>query len=248
MDGYDDTTYGDAFADVYDDWYADVSDIDETVATLLELADGTHVMELGVGTGRLAVPLARAGAQEGVAVTGIDTSQSMLERLSAQDPDGLVTIVHGDMAARLPGGPYDLVFAAYNTLFNLTDSALQRTCFTAVADALRPGGAFVVEAFVPAPTGLRSSEVSVKSLTADRVVLSVSVQDPEHQVAEGQFVEFSETGGVRLRPWSIRYASPAELDAMARDAGFEIEHRWQSFARDPFEDDSDRHVTVYRLP
>ena len=81
MDGYDDSTYGDAFADVYDEWYGEISDIGETVSTLLELAAGRAVLELGVGTGRLAVPLAEAGAAAGVTVTGVDTSAAMLERL-----------------------------------------------------------------------------------------------------------------------------------------------------------------------
>ncbi len=247
MDGYDDTSYGDGFADVYDEWYADVSDVDTTVATLLELVDGGSVLELGVGTGRLALPLAVAGRPLGVTVTGIDTSTAMLDRLAARDTDDLVCARRGDMAGPLPDGPFDLVFVAYNTLFNLTDPARQADCFGAVAGVLRPGGRFVVEAFVPPTDHGRSSDVSVRSVAADRVVLSVSVQDPDRQVAEGQFVEFTEAGGVRLRPWSIRYASVAELDETAGAAGLDLEHRWESFARGPFVDESDRHVTVYRL-
>lgn len=238
--------YGESFADVYDDWYADVSDIDATVSTLLELAEGGRVLELGVGTGRLAIPLAAAGAPHGVHVTGIDSSTAMLERLASADPAGLVTAMNGNMADPLPNGPYDVVFAAYNTLFNLTADMLQRDCFAAVADAIRPGGRFVVETFVPPATEHPNSDVSVRSLAADRVVLSVSVQDPDRQVAEGQFVEFTESGGVRLRPWSIRYASIVELDDVAGDTGFEVEHRWESFAREPFVGGSERHVTVYR--
>ncbi len=124
---------------------------------------------------------------------------------------------------------------------------MQSCCFTAVAGVLGPGGRFVVEAFVPPSNERRDSDVSVRSLAADRVVLSISMQDPERQVAEGQFVEFTEAGGVRLRPWSIRYASTQELDEMAVAAGFDVEQRWESFAREPFEDESERHVTVYRL-
>jgi hypothetical protein len=150
------------------------------------------------------------------------------------------------MTEPLPGGPYELVFVAYNTLFNLTTADLQAACFRSVAAVLAPGGRFVVEAFVPDDRRERSTDVSVRSLTADRVVLSVSVQDPDHQLAEGQFVEFTEEGGVRLRPWSIRYATPDELDEMAGAAGFTVEHRWATFARETFDDDADRHVTVYR--
>lgn len=246
MDGYDERTYGDAFADVYDDWYDGISDVEATTATLLELAGSGPVLELGVGTGRLAVPLAERGRAADLAVVGLDTSSAMLDRLERRDPDGLVERSTGTMTGPLPGGPYALVFVAYNTLFNLTSAELQASCFRAVADVLGPDGRFVVEAFVPDEARERSSDVSVRSLAADRVVLSVSVQDPERQLAEGQFVEFTEGGGVRLRPWSIRYSAPAELDAMAIAAGFAVEHRWASFGRDVFDDDADRHVTVYR--
>lgn len=247
MDDYDDTTYGDAFADVYDEWYDGISDIDTTTSTLLGLVDTGAVLELGVGTGRLAVPLATAAAARHISVHGLDTSRPMLDRLSERDPRGLVHSVLGNMAGPLPGGPYGLVFVAYNTLFNLTSPDLQASCFRAVADVLAPGGRFVVEAFVPDQAAERSSDVSVRSIAAARVVLSVSVQDPERQLAEGQFVEFTEAGGVRLRPWSIRYAAPDELDEMAAGAGFVLQHRWASFARDPFDFDADRHVTVYQL-
>jgi SAM-dependent methyltransferase len=246
MDGYDETTYGDAFADVYDDWYASISDVAATTETLLELADGGAVLELGVGTGRLAVPLAVAGRERGVGVTGLDSSRAMLDRLAERDPDHLVTPRLGNMAGPLPRGPFRLAVVAYNTLFNLTTPELQAECFRAVADVLAPGGRFVVEAFVPDRSAGRSSDVSVRSLTADRVVLSVSLQDPDGQTAEGQFVEFTEAGGVRLRPWSIRYSTPDELDRMADDAGFDVEHRWASFDRSPFDDAADRHVTVFR--
>lgn len=246
MDGFDDTTYGDAFADVYDEWYSDISDVDATVATLVELADGSPVLELGVGTGRIAVPLATAGRQHGVTVTGIDNSAAMLDRLAARDPEQLVVPVLGSMVDDLPAGPFGLVLVAYNTVFNLRTHALQARCFAAVAAVVAPGGRFVVEAFVPGDTDRGASDVSLRSLSADRVVLSVSVQHPERNVAEGQFVEITEAGGVRLRPWSIRYATPAELDEMAADAGWTVEHRWQTFAREPFDRDAERHVTVYR--
>lgn len=246
MDGYDDTTYGDAFADVYDDWYRDISDVEVTTETLLGLVEHGSILELGVGTGRLAVPLAEAGRERSVGVHGIDSSQAMLDRLAQRDPAGLVNGSIGNMTGPLPGGPYELVFVAYNTLFNLRTPELQSTCFQAVAGILTPGGRFVVEAFVPDHAEGPSSDVSVRSMASDRVVLSVSVQDPGRQLAEGQFVEFTEAGGVRLRPWSIRYASPVELDEMASAAGLGVEQRWASFARDDFDEAADRHVTVYR--
>lgn len=239
MQGYGASSYGDAFADVYDDWYHDVSDVDATVARLHTLAGGGRVLELGVGTGRLAVPLAAAGCQ----VTGIDASAAMLERLRLRDPHRTVTTVHGDMVDDLPAGPFDVVFAAYNTLFNLLDADRQRACFAAVTERLAPDGALVVEAFVPqAHTG---SQVSVRTLTVDRVVLSASVHDAATQTAEGQFIEFTAAGGVKLRPWVVRYSTTDELDSMATRAGLALRHRWAAFDGRPFDDDSTTHVSVY---
>ena len=247
MEGYDRTTYGKAFAHVYDEWYADVSDVDATVATLTNLAlDGgtdARVLELGVGTGRLAVPLA---ADERLAVVGIDASEPMLDLLRRRDAGGRVDALLGDMVDDLPDGPFDLAFVAYNTLFNLTGEGEQERCFAAVAERLRPGGRFVVEAFVPDDGDESGEVVSVRSMTADRVVLSISRRRAGTRLAEGQFVEFTEADGVRLRPWSIRYATPAQLDAMADTAGFEPEARWADMSRTTFGPDDERHVTVYR--
>ncbi len=241
MDGYGDSSYGDGFADVYDDWYHDVSDVPATVAALERLADGGPVLELGVGTGRLAVPL----AARGVPVVGIDTSTAMLEQLARNDPTGSVTAIRGDMVDDLPDGPFALVFVAYNTVFNLPDAPRQAACFRAVADRLLPGGRFVVEAFVPEDPPPSGDHVGVRSLSVDRVVLTISVHDPVTQRASGQFVEFTERGGVRLRPWSIRYSTPAELDEMASAAGLVLEQRWRAFGDVTFGTDADRHVSVY---
>lgn len=239
VEGYSASTYGDAFADVYDDWYRDVSDIAATVDTVAALANGGGVLELGVGTGRLAIPLAARGCP----VTGIDSSARMLARLATNDPDDTVTRVLGDMVDDLPDGPFGVVLVAYNTLFNLLTVERQQTCLTRVAGILAPGGHLVVEAIVPQPH--HGSQVSVRTLTADRVVLSVSVHDATGQRAEGQFVELTEAGGVRLRPWSIRYSSPDELDDMATRAGLARQHRWGGFDRSSFGDDSELHVSVY---
>lgn len=247
MEGYDSTSYGDAFADVYDEWYGDVTDVDATTARVAALAGpGGRVLELGVGTGRLAVPMASAGLD----VTGVDSSASMLERLERRcAAEGVtVTPVHGDMVADLPPGAFDVVLVAYNTLFNLIDDGAQAACFRAVADRLAPSGAFVVEAAVPddAATSSRASDVSLRSMSADRVVLSVSDHRPDLGRTWGQFVEFSETGGVRLRPWSIRWSTPHQLDEMARAVGLGVGERLADMAGTPFGDDAGTHVTIYR--
>ena len=244
MRGYDERSYGDGFADVYDDWYPDVSDVDATVARMVSLA-GTNgrVLELGVGTGRLALPMAEAG----LAVTGVDSSPAMLAKLAERDRSGVVEVVCGDMVDALPNGPFDAALVAYNTIFNLLDERTQQRCFEAVADRLVPGGAFVVEAFVPdvRTHAATPTDVSVRSLAVDRVVLSITVNTPEDQRADGQFVEFTETGGVRLRPWSIRWATPDQLDAMAEAAGLRLRDRWEDMTTSPFDDDSPTHVSVY---
>ncbi len=145
----------------------------------------------------------------------------------------------------LPDGPFDAVLVAYNTIFNLLDADRQRACFAAVAERLVPGGRFVVEAFVPDDEVIHGAEVGVRSMGVDHVVLSVSRHQPDSQRADGQFVEITEAGGVRLRPWSIRWATPAELDEMASAAGFTCEHRWADMTTAPFGDESPGHVTVY---
>lgn len=244
VEGYDDTTYGRAFADVYDDWYAAISDIPTTVADLIDLAGDGPVLELGVGTGRLAIPLAEWAP--GLRIVGIDSSDDMLDRLHTRQRSTNLEVLRGDMVDDLPPGPFSLAFVAYNTIFNLVTPERQLACFRAVADRLAPGGRFVVEAFVPDDPPRDGDHVEIRTLAADRVVLSVSRHDAAAQRADGQFVELTERDGIRLRPWSIRYASPAELDAMAATTGLVPEHRWEAFGRAPWTPDSPRHVTVYR--
>jgi SAM-dependent methyltransferase len=244
VDGYDDTTYGRAFADVYDDWYAGISDIDTTVTDLVRLAGDGPVLELGVGTGRLAIPLAERAPR--LAIVGVDASDEMLDRLRARPHPATLVVQRGDMVDDLPDGPFALAFVAYNTIFNLLTAERQQACFAAVAERLTPGGRFAVEAFVPDEPPRDGDHVEVRTLAADRVVLSISRHDAPTQRADGQFVELTERDGVRLRPWSIRYASPAELDGMALQAGLQVEHRWEAFGGVHFRASSSRHVTVYR--
>jgi SAM-dependent methyltransferase len=250
VEGYTASSYGDGLADVYDEWYAEVSDVATTVRALAELAGDGTVLELGVGTGRIALPLALA---TGRTVHGVDASTAMLARLRDKDDGHLVTIHHGDMVdvlrhtSTLP--PLHLVFIAYNTLFNLVEPGAQAALFDAVAERLVVGGRFVVEAFVPGGTGRDGDHVGVRSIGVDHVVLSISVHDAQRQTAHGHFVELSEAGGVRLRPWSIRYATLAQLDAMAVAAGFVLERRAAGFEALLASDDApigERHVSVYR--
>jgi SAM-dependent methyltransferase len=242
VDGYRSDTYGESFADVYDDWYATITDPDETAELVAStVGPAGRVLELAVGTGRLALPMAARGLR----VAGVDTSPAMLERLRRRDVGGAVDVTLGDMVDDLPPGPFDLALVAYNSLFNLESAARQQACFAAVAGVLAPGGRFVVEAFVP--DDREGPVVAVRSMTASDVVLSISEHDPATQRASGQFVHFVDGDRVRLRPWSIRYAAPDELDAMAAAAGFDLVARWEDFGRREYGPDSSQHVSVYAL-
>lgn len=242
MDDFEDQHYGEAIADVYDSWYADLTDVDATIAFLRRFVGTGPVLELGIGTGRLALPL----AETGVTVHGIDVSEAMLDRLRAKDPSGRIRIVVGDMVDDLPDGPFDLIFVAYNTFFNVRDAGRQRRLFVQVAERLADDGTFVIEAFVPEHGRPGGDSVSIRSMTTDALVLRADRHDPTAQTIDGQLVEFTETGGVRLRPYRIRYAPPAELDRMAAAAGLELSERWENTRPDPFDDESPTHVSVYR--
>lgn len=242
MHGYEDRDYGDAIADVYDSWYADITDLDASIEFLGRFVGDGRVLELGVGTGRLAVPLAAAGAS----VVGVDVSTAMLDRLRDKDPDGRIDTILGDMVDDLPDTTFDLVFVAYNTFFNVRDPDRQRLLFRRVADRLAPDGVFVIEAFVPDSDRPGGDSVGIRSMTADAVVLRADRHDRDAQTIDGQLVEISESGGVRLRPYRIRYATPDQLDDMARQAGLVLAERWENTLRDPFDAESPTHVSVYR--
>jgi SAM-dependent methyltransferase len=243
VQGYDDQTYGEAFAEVYDEWYGEVSDVAATVALVADLAgDGGSVLELGVGTGRLAIPFTDVGLE----VTGVDSSAAMLERLRNKPGGQRVHCVLGDMVHDAPPGPYSVIVVAYNTFFNLPTAQRQHEAMVQMAGRLHSGGHLVIEAFVPDDPPPSGSQISLRSMATDRVVLSVSVDDPVGQRAEGHLIELTEQHGVRLRPWSIRWARPAELDEMAANAGLRRLYRWGDVARSPFGEESTRHVSVYR--
>ena len=233
--------YGEAIADVYDDWYPDVSDVEGTIEAVAALAGSAPVLELGIGTGRLALPLVAAGIE----VHGVDASPAMVERLRAKPGGDRIPVVVGDFAEILPDGPFGVVFAAFNTLLNLTAPGALERCLDLVRERLRPGGCLVVEAFVPADDPA-SSGVDVRRVDGAEVVLSVFRRSPGTDVVSGSLVSLTEAGGVRLRPWSIRTIGPEALDALARAAGFEVEARHGGWRGEPYDETSDRYVVRYR--
>lgn len=241
MPEVDPASYGDAIADVYDEWYTDVSDVDGTIQTLRDLCSGGPVLELGIGTGRLALPLAASG----VAVHGVDASSAMIERLRAKPGGTDIPVLVADFSERLPEveGGFAVAFAAFNTLLNLASADAQRRCLGLVGQALRPGGTLVVEAFVPSEDAPESG-VDVRQVTEDRVVLSVFKRDPVDGTVVGSLVSLS-AEGVRLRPWAVRPTPPEELDALAAEAGLTLRRRDGGWRGEPYDDDSQRHVTFY---
>jgi SAM-dependent methyltransferase len=257
VQGYDDATYGDRFADVYDEWYDGITDAEavaDAVADLVAEAGGGAVLELGVGTGRLALPI----AARGIEVVGVDASEAMLERLAAKvadasragrtdQPAAEVRGLLGDMADPPTGAErFAVVLVAYNTLFNLVDPGAQQACIASAAARLAPGGSLLVEAFVP-QLDQPATSVEPRTIAADRVVLSVSRADPVSQEAMGQYVDITEAG-IALRPWHIRWSTPEQLDDMARSAGLGLVARTAGWRGEPFDATSGVHVSRYRAP
>ena len=249
MDGYTARTYGDAFADVYDDWYRDVGDAATAAAVVAELADGRPVLELGVVSGRLAVPLTAAGVE----VWGLDASPAMLERLADRDGGDRVHAVLGDMAdpaaalatAEAAAPAFGVVVAAFNTFFLVTSEEGQAACLRSVASLLAPAGVVALECFVPAdPPAAVERVLEPRTVAVDHVVLTVTEHDPATQVVRGQHVELRESG-TRLRPWVLRYATPQQLDALAAGAGLRLVERWRGWDRGPLGGGDPMHVSVY---
>jgi SAM-dependent methyltransferase len=231
-------------ADVYDTWYG-TRRADETtqksVEVLADLAAGGRILELAIGTGRMALPL----AARGLSVQGIDASPEMVAKLREKAGGDAIPVTIGDFADVGVDGAFDLVFLVFNTLFNLTSQDDQLRCFQNVARHLTPRGVFVVEAFVPDLSGFVDGRaLRTVHVTTDSVYLEASVHDPVAQIVHYQYIEISQ-GGVRLYPVPMRYAWPAELDLMARLAGLELRERWGGWDRSPFTAKSSSHVSVY---
>ena len=241
---YSDNPYGDNFADIYDEWYRDLDNIDEVVSLVLSLAENGSVYELGIGTGRLALPIALAGESSGVHVSGIDSSQAMLDQLAAKPRAELIDVQLGHMVRDMATGPFSVVLLAYNTLFNLFSAQEQQECFFRCAASLASGGHIIVDCFVPsADMPEHSGPTPHRSSSRGYITSEVHV-DKLQQVIEGVFIEVVGEQAVR-REWKVRYASSQEIDAMALTAGLQLEQRWETYSKDPFNEHSRRQISVY---
>jgi SAM-dependent methyltransferase len=234
---YTSSTYGDTWAEIYDE-QASASFVGE-VELLAGLAGAGPVLELGVGTGRVAVPL----AERGLAVHGLDPSEGMLARLS--EKSDAVEIHVGVMDDFDLGLEFSLVYVVFATIFAPLTQEEQVATFDAVARHLQPGGVFVVQAFVPDVTRFdRGQRHGVLDVGVDRLVLEGTKIDRAQQLLIGQRVILTEQG-TRLYPVMLRFAYPPELDLMARLAGLRLRDRWADFERTPYDAKSEYHVSVY---
>jgi len=216
--------------------------VGRVVRTLAELAQDGRALEFGIGTGRIALPL----AQSGVRVAGIDNSEAMLSRLRAKPGAEDIEAVFGDFASTRVEGEFSLVYLVFNTISNLVTQDAQVACFQNAAAHLRPGGRFVIENNVPALQSLLLGQ-TVLPFRADPEGFSFDVYDVVTQRFSSQHFYLVD-GRVEAFPVEFRYAWPAELDLMARLAGMRLERRWAGWQREPFTHLSPAHVSVYAKP
>ncbi len=216
--------------------------VEATVEFLAGLAGSGAALELGVGTGRIALPL----AARGVPVHGIDLSEAMVARLRAKPDGDRVTVTIGDFATTRVPGSFSLAYLVFNTIMNLTSQDEQVACFENVVAHLDPGGCFVVEVVVPQlqrlPPGerVRPFAVSAEHLGFDEYdVVSQGLVSHHWRLRGGEW---------RARSLPFRYVWPAELDLMARLAGMTLRERWSGWSREPFTSESTSHVSVWERP
>lgn len=241
MEGFDETTFGTLNADDYDALH-DPGTTAESVALISKLAGQGRILELAIGTGRMALPLVALGHD----VSGIEGSPLMVEKLRAKPGGEAIEVVIGDFADVAIDGPFDHVFLVFNTFFNLLSQEAQVRCFANVAQRLTEGGTFLVETFVPDQSGFADGQrVQTKRLDMTTVWLEAALHDPVRQLLEFQRIRITQDG-VRMVPLPMRYAWPSEIDLMARLAGLSLRDRWGGWDRRPFDASSKMHVSVYQ--
>ena len=245
MPAGDDGYFGERIAATYDETLTDKFDtsvVDPAVSILARLAGDGGALEFGVGTGRIALPLAR----QDVSVHGIDMSRAMVERLGQKQEGEGVEVTIGDFSTTVVEGTFSLVYLVFNTIMNLTTMASQVACFRNAAAHLKPGGHFVIEVMVPQLQRLAKGEtllaydLSEKHWGVDAYdVVSQGLTSHHAQIIDGK-TELSST--------PFRYVWPAELDLMAQLAGLTPVERWADWDQEPFTADSPSHVSVWVKP
>jgi len=216
--------------------------VDPIVDFLAELAGGGRALELGVGTGRIALPL----AQRGVPVHGIDLSNAMVARLRAKPGAEDVGVTVGDFATTTVPGTFSLAYLVFNTIANLTTQEAQVACFRNVAAHLDPGGCFVIELGVPELQRLPPGE-RFRVFHASEAHWGIDEYDVATQGLLSHHFELVDGRFERLSV-PFRYAWPAELDLMAQLAGMRLRDRWSGWKQEPFKSDSRKHVSLWEKP
>ncbi|MGZ4384752.1 MAG: class I SAM-dependent DNA methyltransferase [Gaiellaceae bacterium] len=237
--------FGEHVAARYDESSAEMFDprvVAPLVDFLAKRAGGGRALELGIGTGRIALPL----AARGVPVHGIDLSEAMVARLRAKPGAERIGVTMGDFASTRVEGPFRLAYLVFNTIMNLTTQDEQVACFQNVAAHLEPGGCFVIEVEVPALQRLPPGE-TVRAFTVSPTRLGFDKYDVASQ---GLISHHYSVGGDKLDTFSVpfRYVWPSELDLMARLAGMTLRERWGGWKREPFTSESAMHVSVWEKP
>jgi SAM-dependent methyltransferase len=240
-DGY----FGERVAAGYDESCGDRFEpdvLDETVGVLAELARGGRALELGIGTGRVALPL----AARGVPVHGIDLSRAMVARLRAKPGGDAIGVTIGDFATTRVEGSFRLAYLVFNTIMNLTTQDAQVACFGNAAAHLEPGGCFVVEVGIPDLRRLPPGEIAVM-WEVGPTGCAFDLYDVATQAMSSNYYTV-EPGRAQYRSIPFRYVWPAELDLMARLAGLRLRERWDGWNRAPFTSESRQHVSVWEKP
>ena len=241
----DDGYFDERVAARYDESSAEMFDpavVDPVVDFLVELAGGGRALELGIGTGRIAVPL----AQRGVEVHGIELSKAMVARLRAKPSGNDIGVTIGDFATTTVNETFSVAYLVFNTISNLTTQAAQVACFRNVAAHLEPGGCFVIEVGVPQLQRLPPGE-TLRAFHLSETRWGIDEFDVARQGLTSHHFELVDG---RLERVSIpfRYTWPAELDLMAQLAGMRLRERWGGWKREPFTSDSRKHVSVWEEP
>ncbi len=246
-DEYTAETYGERWADIYDDWTAGLGLVvdGETIAgKLADLADGGTALELAIGTGRVALPL----TEMGVEVHGIDISEQMVAKLHAKPGGADIPVTMGDFAEVPVEGRYRLIYLVFNTIFALVTQEDQMRCFANVAKHMTDDGMFVLEAFLPDTTRFNLGQrFETLEVGVDNAVLLASRHDPGTQTVQVLQLRIEEGKPIATYPVKLRYAYPAELDLMARLGGLRLRDRWGGWDGELYTGVNPRHVSVYEL-
>jgi SAM-dependent methyltransferase len=233
--------YGDRWAPVYDGLYEDRDDLADVVRFVADRATPATILELGVGTGRLAIPLAK----HGLAVHGVDNSAAMLDQLRAKPGGHAVTTYLGDMTAPSVAGPFGCVLIAFSTLYLLPDQDSQARCLASAAALLAEDGCLVVEGFIPDPDRWDDRfSLNVGNWTADELTCTVGRLNLHSQVIETVRIRLN-TGTPEVLRNRLRFLWPTELDLLAERAGLRRAERYRDFAARPLESGSTNHVSVF---